>query len=180
MPVDSQDLRDRNHLLEISGKLKLGLDKGAPWGKLLTGLFEELVEPNLIQPTFIVDYPLEVSPLSKKKPRESDLVERFELFVGGLEVANGFSELNDPDDQRARFEGQLREKVRGDAEAHEMDEDYIRALSYGLPPTGGEGLGIDRLTMLFTGSPSIRDVILFPHLRPESGRYSSDEEPEQA
>ncbi len=180
VPVDPQGLRDRNHLLEVSGKLKLGLDKGAPWGKILAGLFEELVEPALIQPTFIIDYPLEVSPLSKKKPGESDLVERFELFVGGLEVANGFSELNDPDDQRARFEGQLREKARGDAEAHEMDEDYIRALSYGLPPTGGEGLGIDRLAMLFTDSPSIRDVILFPHLRPESGRDSSGEEPGQA
>ncbi len=124
----------------------------------------------LIQPTFIYDLPLDVSPLSKKKPDDPQLVERFELFVAGMECANGFSELNDPEDQRERFVAQLRERERGDAEAHVMDEDYVRALAHGLPPTGGEGIGVDRLVMLFTDSRSIRDVILFPHLRPESGR----------
>jgi lysyl-tRNA synthetase class 2 len=167
LEVASEELRSRDRLLEIGRSLQLGLDKGAPWGKVLTKLFDEVVEPKLVQPTFIIDYPLEVSPLSKKKKDDPALVERFELFVAGMECANGFSELNDPDDQRARFEGQLEERARGDAEAHVMDHDYVRALAHGLPPTGGEGIGIDRLAMLFTDSPSIRDVILFPHLRPE-------------
>jgi lysyl-tRNA synthetase class 2 len=165
--VEERDLRSRERLLEAGRSLKLDLDRDAPWGKLLTKLFEEVAEPKLIQPTFIIDYPLEVSPLSKKKKNDPALVDRFELFVAGLECANGFSELNDPDDQRARFEGQLKERERGDIEAHVMDHDYVRALEHGLPPTGGEGIGIDRLAMLFTNSPSIRDVILFPHLRPE-------------
>ncbi len=165
--LEETDLRSKDRLLEAGGSLKVDLDRHAPWGKLLTKLFEEVAEPKLIQPTFIIDYPLEVSPLSKKKKSDPALVDRFELFVGGLECANGFSELNDPDDQRARFEGQLRERERGDAEAHVMDLDYLRALAHGLPPTGGEGIGIDRLAMIFTNSPSIRDVILFPHLRPE-------------
>jgi lysyl-tRNA synthetase class 2 len=165
--VEEQDLRSKDRLLDAGRSLKLDLDRDAPWGKLLTKLFEEVAEPKLIQPTFIVDYPLEVSPLSKKKKDDPALVDRFELFIAGLECANGFSELNDPDDQRARFEGQQKERARGDAEAHVMDLDYVRALAHGLPPTGGEGIGIDRLAMLFTDSPSIRDVILFPHLRPE-------------
>ncbi len=165
--VEPEELRSRDRLLDLGRALRLDLDRGAPWGKLLTKLFDEVVEPKLVQPTFIVDYPLEVSPLSKRKKEDPALVERFELFVAGMECANGFSELNDPDDQRARFEGQLEERARGDAEAHVMDHDYVRALAHGLPPTGGEGIGIDRLAMLFTNSPSIRDVILFPHLRPE-------------
>ncbi|HLE71094.1 MAG TPA: lysine--tRNA ligase, partial [Vicinamibacteria bacterium] len=165
--VEEKDLRTKDRLLEAGRSLKLDLDRDAPWGKLLTKLFEEVAEPKLIQPTFIIDYPLEVSPLSKKKKDDPALVDRFELFIAGLECANGFSELNDPDDQRARFEGQQKERARGDAEAHVMDLDYVRALAHGLPPTGGEGIGIDRLAMLFTDSPSIRDVILFPHLRPE-------------
>jgi lysyl-tRNA synthetase class 2 len=165
--ISEADLRSKDRLLQAGGALKLELDRGASWGKLLAKLFEEVAEPKLIHPTFIIDYPLDVSPLSKKKKDDSALVDRFELFVGGLECANGFSELNDPDDQRARFEGQQRERARGDAEAHVMDHDYVRALEHGLPPTGGEGIGIDRLAMLFTDSPSIRDVILFPHLRPE-------------
>ncbi len=144
-------------------------DPEAPAGKKIAEIFEYVAEPHLIQPTFIYDFPLAISPLSKNKrePEENaDWVERFEIFVGGLEIGNAFSELNDPEEQRRRFEGQLRERARGDEEAHQMDEDYIRALSYGLPPTAGEGVGIDRLTMLLTDSRSIRDVILFPLLRP--------------
>ncbi len=174
--VASDELRERDRLLELGKKLHLDLDDRARWGKLLAELFEHLVEPSLVQPTFVVDYPVDVSPFSKKKPDDPVLVERFELFVGAMEIANGFSELNDPDDQRARFEAQLEERARGDHEAHEMDEDYLRALMHGLPPTGGEGLGIDRLAMLFTDSHSIRDVILFPHLRPEGGRPTGEVE----
>ena len=144
-------------------------DPAAPLGKTIAEIFEFVAEPHLVQPTFIFDFPLAISPLSKNKrePEENaDWVERFEIFVGGLEIGNAFSELNDPEEQRRRFEGQLAERARGDEEAHQMDEDYIRALSYGLPPTAGEGVGIDRLTMLLTDSRSIRDVILFPLLRP--------------
>jgi len=144
-------------------------DPTAPIGKTIAEIFEFVAEPHLIQPTFIYDFPLAISPLSKNKrePEENaDWVERFEVFIGGLEIGNAFSELNDPDEQRRRFEQQLGERTRGDEEAHQMDEDYIRALSYGLPPTAGEGIGIDRLTMLLTDSRSIRDVILFPQLRP--------------
>ena len=144
-------------------------DPEAPVGKKIAEIFEYVAEPHLLQPTFIYDFPLAISPLSKNKrePEENaDWVERFEIFVGGLEIGNAFSELNDPEEQRHRFEGQLYERARGDEEAHQMDEDYIRALSYGLPPTAGEGVGIDRLTMLLTDSRSIRDVILFPLLRP--------------
>ena len=137
-------------------------------GKAIATLFEGLAEEHLIQPTIIYDFPLAVSPLSKQKPDEPDWVERFEFYIGGFEVGNAFSELNDPDEQRRRFEGQMAEKERGDDEAHGMDEDYVRALGYGLPPTGGEGIGIDRLTMILTGSRSIRDVILFPLMRPQA------------
>jgi len=139
-----------------------------PIGKLIADIFEIVAEPYLIQPTIIYDFPLAVSPLSKQKPDEPDWVERFEFYIGGFEVGNAFSELNDPDEQRRRFEAQMAEKERGDAEAHGMDEDYVRALGYGLPPTGGEGIGIDRLTMILTGSRSIRDVILFPLMRPQA------------
>ena len=120
-----------------------------------------------MNPTFIYDYPIELSPLSKAKADDPTLVERFELFIAGMEIANAYSELNDPVDQRARFEAQLEAKERGDDEAHAMDEDYVRALGYGMPPTAGEGIGVDRLTMILTDSHSVRDVILFPHLRPE-------------
>ena len=135
-------------------------------GKAIAEMFEYVCEPHLIQPTIIYDFPLAVSPLSKQKPDEPEWVERFEFYIGGFEVGNAFSELNDPDEQRRRFEQQLTERDRGDDEAHAMDEDYVRALGYGLPPTGGEGIGIDRLTMILTGSRSIRDVILFPLMRP--------------
>lgn len=141
--------------------------KGAPLGKTVYNLFEAVVEPFLIQPTIIYDYPVEVSPLSKAKPDDPAHVERFEFFAGGFELGNAFSELNDPVEQHKRFEQQLNERGRGDDEAHQMDEDYVRALAYGLPPTGGEGIGIDRLVMLLTGSKSIRDVILFPLMRKE-------------
>lgn len=136
-------------------------------GNALMELFENNAEEHLFEPTIIYDFPLEVSPLSKNKPDEPDFVERFEIYAGGMEIANAFTELNDPQEQRRRFEAQLSRKAAGDEEAHMMDEDYIRALSYGMPPTGGEGIGIDRLTMLMTDSKSIRDVILFPLLRPE-------------
>ena len=147
--------------------------KGAPAGKTVYNLFEAVVEPFLIQPTIIYDYPVEVSPLSKAKPDDPAHVERFEFFAGGFELGNAFSELNDPVEQHKRFEQQLGERGRGDDEAHQMDEDYVRALAYGLPPTGGEGIGIDRLVMLLTGSKSIRDVILFPLMRKEQERQGS-------
>jgi lysyl-tRNA synthetase class 2 len=129
-------------------------------------MFEAVAEHHLWQPTFIYDFPLAISPLSKNKRDEPDFVERFELFVAGMELGNAFSELNDPEEQRRRFEQQLAQRAHGDEEAHQMDEDYIRALSYGMPPAGGEGIGIDRLTMLLTDSPTIRDVLLFPTMRP--------------
>ncbi len=136
-------------------------------GSALVDLFETHIEDRLLEPTIIYDFPVEVSPLSKNKPDEPEFVERFEIYAAGMEIANAFTELNDPQEQRRRFEQQLARKEGGDQEAHMMDEDYIRALCYGMPPTGGEGIGIDRLVMLLTGSKSIRDVILFPLLRPE-------------
>ena len=138
---------------------------GEPVGKTIASVFEAVAEKYLQQPTIIYDFPLAVSPLSKQKPDEPEWVERFEFYIGGFEVGNAFSELNDPEEQRKRFEQQLSERERGDDEAHQMDEDYVRALAYGLPPTAGEGIGIDRLTMILTGAKSIRDVILFPLLR---------------
>jgi lysyl-tRNA synthetase class 2 len=137
-------------------------------------MFEAVAEEHLIQPTIIYDFPVAISPLSKNKPDEPEWVERFEIFIGGLEIGNAFSELNDPEEQRRRFEQQLNQRERGDEEAHVMDEDYIRALAYGLPPTAGEGIGIDRLTMLLTNSRSIRDVILFPLLRPHRQTEDAD------
>lgn len=144
-------------------------------GKTIASLFEGVAEPHLIQPTIIYDYPLAVSPLSKAKPDEPDWVERFEFYIGGFELGNGFSELNDPADQERRFAAQLDQRQHGDEEAHQMDEDYVRALSYGLPPTAGEGIGIDRLTMILTGARSIRDVILFPLMRPLQDEGGSKE-----
>jgi len=154
-----------------------GLDPGqAPtWAKLVDDLFSEHVEPGLIQPVFITDYPRELSPLAKRSPEDPRLVERFEPFVAGMEVGNAFSELNDPDDQRERLEEQMHAKQAGDDEAHPLDEDYIRALEHGLPPTGGLGIGVDRLVMLLADAPHIREVILFPHLRPQSGAEDEHE-----
>jgi lysyl-tRNA synthetase class 2 len=145
----------------------MAYDPNQPVGKTVAGLFEAVAEQHLTQPTIIYEFPTAVSPLSKQKPDEPDWTERWEIFAGQMEIANGFSELNDPEDQRRRFEQQLKERQRGDEEAHQMDEDYIRALSYGMPPAGGVGVGVDRLCMLLTDSHTIRDVILFPLLRPE-------------
>ena len=147
---------------------------GEPTGKTIATVFEAVAEDHLIQPTIIYDFPVAVSPLSKNKPGEPEWVERFEFYIGGFELGNAFSELNDPEEQRKRFEQQLAERERGDAEAHAMDEDYVRALAYGLPPTAGEGIGIDRLTMVLTGAKSIRDVILFPLLRSQSGAAEAE------
>jgi lysyl-tRNA synthetase class 2 len=164
----ADDLKSEERLRELARALNAPVDPGCGRGKLLGTIFESVAETHLIQPTFIYDYPAEVSPLSKTKADDPETVERFELYIGGMEVANAYSELNDPVEQRKRFEEQLRARGRGDEEAHVMDDDYIRALSYGMPPTAGEGIGIDRLTMILTNSRSIRDVILFPLLRPET------------
>jgi lysyl-tRNA synthetase class 2 len=172
--VEEAGIRSLDAITDLAQRLGIEVDPGSGAGKIATAIFEKFVEEDLVQPTFVYDYPTEVSPLSKQRADDPDTVERFELYVGGMEIANAFSELNDPAEQRRRFEAQLTARAHGDQEAHEMDEDYIRALEYGLPPTGGEGIGIDRLVMLLTNSPSIRDVILFPLMRPRSGR---DDEP---
>ncbi len=154
----------------------MAYDPNEPAGKTIASLFEAVAEEHLIQPTIIYEFPTAVSPLSKQKADEPDWTERWEIYIGRMEISNGFSELNDPEDQRRRFQQQLQACERGDEEAHQMDEDYIRALSYGMPPAGGIGLGIDRLTMLLTNSQSIRDVILFPLLRPEEKQTTEDAE----
>jgi len=164
--VDRDVLQDRGRLLEFAAQRKVTITKTGKLGKVITKLFDVLVQPHLIQPTFITGYPAEVSPLSRRSDQSPDLTERFELFIGGREIANGFSELNDPADQRDRFLQQVKEREAGDAEAHWMDDDYLEALEYGMPPTAGEGIGIDRLAMLLTDAPSIREVILFPHMKP--------------
>jgi lysyl-tRNA synthetase class 2 len=163
--VSEGELRDRDQAAALARELKVDVQPGDTVGKIATSVFEALCEHDLVQPTFVFDFPTDVSPLAKQRADDPDTVERFELYIGGFEVANAFSELNDPDEQRRRFEAQLTVRASGDLEAHEMDEDYVRALEYGLPPTAGEGVGIDRLIMLLTNSPSIRDVILFPLMR---------------
>lgn len=160
-------LKDRVKAAEYAKSLGAVLKGGESLGKLQNEIFEALVEPKLIQPTFITEYPTDISPLSKRRPDNPDVVERFELFISGREIANAFSELNDPLDQKERFLKQVAERNAGDEEAHQMDEDFIRALEYGMPPAAGEGIGIDRLVMLLTGSSSIRDVILFPQMKKE-------------
>ncbi len=171
---------DLKTIREALGHVYYESTKGAPLGKTIYNVFEAVVEPFLVQPTIIYDFPTAVSPLSKQKPEDPEWVERFEFFIGGFEIGNAFSELNDPVEQHRRFEQQLDERGRGDDEAHQMDEDYVRALMYGLPPTGGEGIGIDRLTMLLTGSRSIRDVILFPLMRKTGTEGTRDQGTEKA
>ncbi len=167
--IDVKSLDDRDLVLAYARSIGLDhLTDDISYGKLLMEVFEEVAEHKLIQPTFVTAYPTEVSPLSRKNDHDPEIVDRFELMIGGREIANAFSELNDPVDQKERFLAQVAEKDKGDEEAHYMDEDYVRALEYGLPPTAGEGIGIDRLVMLLTDSASIRDVILFPQLRKEA------------
>jgi lysyl-tRNA synthetase class 2 len=165
--LDRAVLTDRQAAMAAAKKLGVEVEKDAALVDVLNEIFEETVEPQLVQPTFVTDYPIELSPLARRKDADPSLTDRFELYIGGREIANAFSELNDPLDQRQRFEAQVARREAGDAEAHHLDEDFLRALEYAMPPTAGEGIGIDRLVMLFTNQASIRDVILFPQLRPE-------------
>jgi len=167
--VDASLLNDKKALLDLAVENDVRITKTGRVGKIITKLFDALVEPKLIQPTFITGYPVEVSPLSRRCDDAPELTDRFELFIAGHEIANGFSELNDPEDQKDRFLQQVADRQAGDEEAHQMDHEYIEALEYGMPPTAGEGIGIDRVAMLFTDSASIREVILFPHMRPDTG-----------
>ena len=163
--IDAEHLKDHQKAAGVAQELGIEVGQGQRAGKTTTEIFERLCEGQLIQPTFVYDFPTDVSPLSKQKADDPDTVERFELYINGMELANAFSELNDPVEQQRRFDAQVHDRARGDLEAHQLDDDYVRALEYGLPPTGGEGVGIDRLVMLLTNSPSIRDVILFPLMR---------------
>jgi lysyl-tRNA synthetase class 2 len=163
--VDILAARDLEALQAAMGERGLEVPEEDTWGQLVDHLLSKHVEPDLTQPTFLMDYPVEISPLAKRHRRDPGLVERWEAFAGGMEFANAFTELNDPDDQRARFEEQRRFAAAGDAEAQPFDEAYIQALEHGLPPTGGIGIGIDRLVMLMTGTRSIREVVLFPAMR---------------
>jgi lysyl-tRNA synthetase class 2 len=163
--LDPGLIDDRDGLIRFAADKGVKLTQTNRRGKIITKLFDALVEPQLIQPTFITGYPVEVSPLSRRSDTDRDITERFELFIAGREIANGFSELNDPEDQRGRFVQQVEDRNEGDDEAHCMDENYIEALEYGMPPTAGEGIGIDRLTMLLTNAASIREVIFFPHMK---------------
>ena len=165
--LSESDLDDLESAKEIAKKLNIPLKDSYGLGKVQIEIFEKTVEENLKDPTFITAYPTEVSPLARRNDNDPFVTDRFEFFVGGRELANGFSELNDSEDQAERFKAQVAEKDAGDNEAMHYDEDYIHALEYGLPPTAGEGIGIDRLVMLFTNSHTIRDVILFPHMRPQ-------------
>jgi lysyl-tRNA synthetase class 2 len=166
--VNEAVLADLRSARELAQSMNIHVAPGEKHGKILTKLFDILVEPYLIQPTFITQYPTEVSPLARRNEQDPTMVDRFELFIGGREIANAFSELNDPRDQQERFEAQVSEREAGDEEAHVMDQDYIIALEHGMPPAAGEGIGVDRLVMLFTDMASIRDVILFPHMKPVS------------
>jgi len=166
-PVPAERVLEREILAPLAASRGITVHPNATAGHLLAAIFEAVVEPHLVQPIFVTQFPIELSPLARRNDRDPRFVDRFELFVARHEIANAFSELNDSEDQRGRFEEQLRARAAGDAEAHAMDADYVRALEHGMPPTAGEGIGIDRLVMLLTGATSIREVILFPHLRPE-------------
>jgi lysyl-tRNA synthetase class 2 len=163
--IDLEECPDADSLHQAIERLGSAHERKTSWGKLIDPTLINYIEPHLVQPTFLFDYPLEVSPLAKRKPGEPSTVERFEFFIGGFEMGNAFSEINDPQDQRDRFLASSKALADGDEEAHPLDEDYVTALSYGMPPTGGFGMGVDRLTMLLTGTESLREVILFPHLR---------------
>jgi lysyl-tRNA synthetase class 2 len=165
--VERQRLATREQVRQVCAERGLPAGPELPLSTMINNLFERFVQPSLVEPTFITDYPTAISPLAKARPDDPTLAERFEPFIGGFELGNAFSELNDPEEQRRRFEQQLQLRAAGDIEAHPMDEDFVRALEYGMPPTGGIGLGVDRLIMLFTDAPSIRDVILFPQMRPQ-------------
>ena len=165
--MKQEQLSRKETARDTAKSLDVTIDENWGLGKIIMEIFEQQVESKLDQPTFITEYPTEVSPLARRNELTPEVTDRFELIIGGRELANGFSELNDPEDQAERFEIQVADKESGDKEAMHFDEDYITALEYGLPPTAGEGIGIDRLVMLFTDSPSIKDVLLFPHMRPE-------------
>jgi lysyl-tRNA synthetase class 2 len=170
LPEGEADLR------ALAGRAGLKLDPALGWGRILDEVISEKVQPHLERPTFLIDYPKDVSPLAKTRRGDATVVERFELIAAGMEVANSFSEQNDPLEQRRAFEAQMRQRERGDEEAQMLDEDYLRALELGMPPTGGVGIGIDRLVMLLADQRSIRDVILFPQMRPEEPEERTDEE----
>jgi len=165
--VGADAMKDPDALLEAARNKGVDVETDTGPGECIEKILDQLVEPNLMEPTFLIDYPMEISPLAKQSPDDPDIVERFEVFIAGLELGNSFSELNDPDEQLRRFEAQVEKRAEGDPEAHGMDEDFVTALMHGMPPTGGLGLGIDRMVMLFTGAPGIRDVILFPPMRPD-------------
>jgi lysyl-tRNA synthetase class 2 len=170
--IDPEVLNDSRKAIAFARSLGADLRATDGKGKALTKIFEQLVEPRLRQPTFVTGYPIEVSPLAKRNQEDPEVTDRFELFISGRELANGFNELNDPLEQKERFLDQLKAKEAGDEEAQDVDWDFLLALEYGLPPTAGEGIGVDRLVMLFSDAPSIREVILFPQLRPEKGAVS--------